>query len=182
MKSKIAKQVKKTVAKPKRISRPRSKGKEQRKEYLWGLEKLKSPYGGHTKKKLLGRGSSSGHGKTSTRGSKGQTSRSGRHFYRGFEGAQIPFIKKIPKRGFSNFKFRKKYQIVNIKDLIGLAGNRIDPQLLEARGLIVKKESLVKILGEGELNIPIAVSAHAFSKSAKEKIEKAGGQIEVINV
>jgi len=146
----------------------------------FGLHNLAAPKGAQKRKKLLGRGPSSGHGKTSTRGSKGQTSRAGRHFYLGFEGGQSPLIRKFPKRGFTS-NFKKIYQIVNLRDLHKIKDASITPELLEARGLIKDRNSLVKILGEGELKSAVTVSAHAFSKKAAENIAKAGGKIEIIN-
>ena len=146
-----------------------------------GLHNLRAPLGSHKRKKLLGRGSSSGHGKTSTRGSKGQTSRSGRDFYLGFEGGQTPLIRRIPKRGFSNLRFKKEYQIVNLKDLNRIKDPVITTQLLEQSGLIKDSQKLVKILGEGELKNPVTVQAHAFSKSAQDKIVNAGGKIEIVH-
>jgi len=146
-----------------------------------GLFNLKAPAGAHKGRKYLGRGSSSGHGKTSTRGSKGQTSRAGRHFYLGFEGGQSPLIRKMPKRGFNSL-FKKEYQIVNLANLAKIKENVINPELLRAKGLIKDKEGLVKILGEGEIKSPIKIQAHAFSKKASEEIKKAGGSVEVINV
>ncbi len=148
---------------------------------LVGLFNLKSPAGAHKGRKYLGRGSSSGHGKTSTRGSKGQTSRAGRHFYLGFEGGQSPLIRKMPKRGFSS-NFRKEYQIVNLANLAKIKESAINPQILEDKGLIKDKNKPVKILGEGVVKNPITVQAHAFSKKAFEEIKKAGGTAEVINV
>lgn len=147
-----------------------------------GLHNIKMPVGACHRKKILGRGSSSGHGKTSTRGSKGQTSRAGRHFYLGFEGGQMPLIRKIPKRGFTNISFKKEYQVVNIKDLTGIKGAVITPELLQNLGVIRDGHGLVKILGEGEIKNPVTVQAHAFSRSAQDKIKNAGGKIELINV
>jgi large subunit ribosomal protein L15 len=147
-----------------------------------GLENLKPPLGAHKKKKLLGRGPSSGHGKTSTRGVKGQTSRAGRDFYLGFEGGQTPLIRRIPKRGFSNLKFKETYQVINIKNLEKIKEHIVDPQILENLGLIKNKDRLVKILGDGQLSRSLMVKAHAFSKRAKEIIEKAGGKTEIIHV
>ena len=146
-----------------------------------GLYNLHPPKGAHKRNKLKGRGSGSGHGKTSTRGSKGQTSRSGRATYPGFEGGQMPLIRKIPKRGFTS-KFKKEYQIVNIKSLNRIKEERITPELLEAKGLIKDKNKLVKILGDGEIKTPVVVLAHVFSNKAEEKIKGAGGRIEVVNV
>lgn len=145
-----------------------------------GLHSLKAPTGSHKRRKIKGRGSSSGHGKTSTRGSKGQTSRSGRDFYLGFEGGQTPLIRKIPKRGFVN-RFKKEYQIINLDDLREIKDTTINPDLLKERGLIKKKAQPIKILGDGEIKDPKTFQAHAFSKQAIEKIKNAGGKIEVIN-
>ncbi|HTZ10830.1 MAG TPA: 50S ribosomal protein L15 [Candidatus Margulisiibacteriota bacterium] len=142
---------------------------------------LKAPLGSHKKRKYLGRGPSSGHGKTSTRGSKGQTSRSGRDFYPGFEGGQTPLIRRIPKRGFTNI-FKKEFQLVNLRDLNTIKESAINPVLLEERGLIKNKAKLVKILGDGEIEKAVVVQAHAFSKHAAEAIAKAGGKTEIIHV
>ncbi|MDD5238721.1 MAG: 50S ribosomal protein L15 [Candidatus Omnitrophica bacterium] len=146
-----------------------------------GIHNLKVPAGAHKRKRILGRGPSSGHGKTSTRGSKGQTSRAGRHFYLGFEGGQTPIIRRIPKRGFTS-RSKKIYQIVNLDDLNRIKVTNIAPDLLEQKGIIKDKTKLVKILGDGELKNAITISAHAFSKKAQEKITKSGGKLEVINV
>ncbi|MDD2679904.1 MAG: 50S ribosomal protein L15 [Candidatus Omnitrophica bacterium] len=146
-----------------------------------GLFNLKAPVGSHKRRKYLGRGSSSGHGKTSTRGSKGQTSRAGRHFYLGFEGGQSPLIRKMPKRGFANI-FRKEYQIVNLSSLAKIKETTLNPEVLALKGLIKDKAKLVKILGQGEIKKPVTIQAHAFSKKAAEEIKKAGGIAEIINV
>jgi len=145
------------------------------------LFNLKRPFGSHKKRKYLGRGSSSGHGKTSTRGSKGQTSRAGRHFYLGFEGGQSPLIRRMPKRGFvSNFK--KVFQIVNLDDLNAIKETTITPLLLKANGLIRNESALIKILGNGSIKNAVTIQAHAFSKRAAEGIVNAGGKAEIINV
>lgn len=144
-----------------------------------GLYNLKAPAGSHKRRKYLGRGPSSGHGKTSTRGSKGQTSRSGRHFYLGLEGGQTPLIRRFPKRGFRN-KNKLEYQLVDLKDLSLLKEPTITLDLLEQKGLIKHKNKLVKILGDGEVKNPIAVQAHAISKKAAEKITGAGGKVELL--
>ncbi|MBN1914254.1 MAG: 50S ribosomal protein L15 [Candidatus Omnitrophica bacterium] len=146
---------------------------------FFGLHNLKVPAGAHKRKKILGRGSSSGHGKTSTRGSKGQTSRSGRDYYLGFEGGQTPLIRRIPKRGFIN-RFKKEYQIVNIGDLGRLKEQLVSLEILEKSGLIKDRTKPVKILGDGELKAPLTVCAHAFSKSAAQKIKDSGGRIDVV--
>ena len=145
-----------------------------------GLELLSPPAGAHKPKKLLGRGPGSGHGKTSTRGSKGQTSRAGRHFYAGFEGGQTPLIRRIPKRGFTN-RFKKEFQIVNLRDLTRIKVAVITPEILEAKNLIKDKFKLIKILGTGEIKNAFKVTAHAFSKRAQEAIIAAGGKIEILS-
>lgn len=143
------------------------------------IEILKIPPGAVRKKKRVGRGPSSGHGKTSTRGHKGQKARGRGKIYPWFEGGQMPLTRRVPKRGFRSI-FKKEFEIVNLSDLnVFDAGTRIDPDLLKEKGL-VKKAKMVKVLGEGELDRPLFVKAHSFSKSAEEKIRKAGGNIEVI--
>jgi len=146
-----------------------------------GLFNLKSPYGSHKKRKYLGRGSSSGHGKTSTRGSKGQTSRAGRHFYLGFEGGQSPLIRKMPKRGFVSMS-KREFQIVSLDVIAKLKEGIIDPGILKEKGLIKDKEKPVKILGNKELKTAVTVKAHAFSKQAALSIKKAGGSPEIIKI
>jgi large subunit ribosomal protein L15 len=146
----------------------------EKSEIKFGLHNLKVPLGTKKKKKLLGRGPGSGHGKTSTRGSKGQTSRAGRDFYPGFEGGQTPLIRRIPKRGFTN-KFKKEFQLVNLSALNRLKELTITLDLLEEKGLIKDKAKLVKILGVGEIKNAITVYAHAFSKKASQSIIEAGG-------
>jgi len=146
----------------------------------FGLHTLVTPPGSHKHKKILGRGSSSGHGKTSTRGSKGQTSRAGRDMYMGFEGGQTPLIRRIPKRGF-NPRSKKEYQLINLSDLTRIKETNITLELLETKGFIKHKEKLVKVLGDGEIKNPVTIQAHAFSKSAQDKITQAGGKIELVN-
>ncbi len=139
-----------------------------------------SPSRGATKKrKRVGRGPGSGHGKTSTRGMKGQNSITGFSQKKGFEGGQMPLHRRIPKRGFTNI-FKKEWQIVNLKDLTKLKYKEITPEILEKEGLIKDKNGLVKILGEGEVAKAISVQAHGFSKNAKGKIEKAGGKVVIL--
>jgi large subunit ribosomal protein L15 len=144
-----------------------------------GLFNLKAPGGAHKAKRILGRGPSSGHGKTSTRGSKGQTSRAGRVTYTGFEGGQTPLIRRIPKRGFTS-NFRKEYQILNLKQLSKLKDKLVTPELLEEKGLIKDKARPVKILGDGEIKEAITLRAHAFSKQAQDKLKASGSSYEVI--
>jgi large subunit ribosomal protein L15 len=123
----------------------------------------------------------SGMGKTSTRGHKGQGSRSGSRLMRGFEGGQMPLHRRLPKRGFVNI-FREEYAIVNLSDLASLGETNITLDLLRARGLVNGKNKRVKILGDGELTSALSVQAHKFSKSAEEKIRNAGGKAEIIEV
>ncbi|MDP2044428.1 MAG: 50S ribosomal protein L15 [Candidatus Omnitrophota bacterium] len=164
------------------MKKPAPKKREEKAALsLVSLHNLKRPFGAHKKRKILGRGPSSGHGKTSTRGSKGQTSRAGRHFYLGFEGGQSPLIRRMPKRGFvSNFK--KTYQIVNLEDLNSIKETTITPQLLKENGLIKNESALIKILGNGSIKNPVTIQAHAFSKRASQEIVTAGGIAEIINV
>ena len=120
----------------------------------------------------------SGMGKTSTRGHKGQRSRSGSRMMRGFEGGQMPLHRRVPKRGFTNI-FREEYNVVNLEKLADLGESTINPDVLRKAGVISTKRK-VKILGEGELKSAMTVHAHKFSKSAQEKITKAGGKFEVL--
>jgi len=130
--------------------------------------------------KRLGRGPGTGQGCTSGKGHKGQRSRSGGGVRRGFEGGQMPLIRRVPKRGFFNI-FRKTYEIVNLSDITGKElGGEITPDILKTAGLVNKSDTKVKVLGSGEINKALNIKAHAFSKSAREKIEKAGGTVEVI--
>lgn len=139
-----------------------------------------SPIPGSKKKnKRVGRGPGSGHGKTSCRGHKGQKSRSGGGTRIGFEGGQMPLHRRLPKRGFTNI-FRKQYGIVNLAALNRLSDSKVTPEVLIEKGLIKDIKDGIKVLGDGEIKKPLTVMAHAFSSSAKEKIIKAGGKIEVI--
>jgi len=143
------------------------------------IEILKVPPGATQRKKRVGRGPSSGHGKTCTRGTKGQKARGSGKIPPWFEGGQMPLTRRIPKRGFSAFR-KKEYEIVNVGELnVFEAGTLVDPEVLKKRGFI-KKTSFVKILGKGTLNKPLHVKAHSFSKSAESKISQAGGKVEVI--
>lgn len=148
---------------------------------MLNLGELKPPKGSRKKRKIVGRGPSSGHGKTSCRGQKGQSSRSGRDFWLGFEGGQMPLIRRIPKRGFRRTRFQKVYQIVNIKALGKFTKeSTIDPAALKDKGLIKNVDIPVKILGDGKLNKPLVVKAHAISLNAKKIIEASGGKTELI--
>ena len=141
------------------------------------LSNIRAPKKANENKKRVGRGMGSGMGKTSTRGHKGQRSRSGSRMMRGFEGGQMPLHRRLPKRGFTNI-FRQEFNIVNLEKLEGL-GDTINPDVLRKAGVISTKKP-VKILGDGELKSAITVHAHKFSKSAQEKIIKAGGKFEVL--
>ena len=145
-----------------------------------GLNNLKPAKGSKHRKKIVGRGLGSGHGRTSTRGSKGQKSRSGDGSKKiGFEGGQMSILRRIPKRGFNNM-FRKEYEIVNIDKLNKFdAGTEITPEKLKAAGM-VSDVKLVKILGVGDLKKSLTVKAAAFSKSAMDKIKAAGGKTEIV--
>lgn len=140
--------------------------------------RAKFPY--EKRKKRVGHGPGSGHGKTATRGNKGQQSRTGSGRRRGFEGGQNPLYRRIPKRGFNHFP-RKEFTVVNLERLSELNQSEINPQKLMELGVIRKLRSGVKILGEGNLKKALKIQAHQFSKSAKEKIEAAGGQAVVIS-
>lgn len=144
------------------------------------LGTLKFAPGSKKNRKRIGRGEASGQGGTAGKGHKGARSRSGFKQKLGFEGGQTPLQRRMPKRGFFN-RFRVEYQEVNLKDLARLKDiDKIDPQVLFEHRLIRKKNMPVKILGDGEINRPVEISAHAFSKSAKEKIEAAQGRISVL--
>jgi len=142
------------------------------------LSNIRAPKKSSEKRKRVGRGMGSGMGKTSTRGHKGQRSRSGSRLLRGFEGGQMPLHRRLPKRGFTNI-FRKEYTIVNLDQLAGLGESTITPDVLRKSG-VIKSKHPVKILGDGELKIALTVHAHKFSKAAQEKITKAGGKFEVL--
>ena len=142
------------------------------------LSNIHRPKKATENRKRVGRGMGSGMGKTSTRGHKGQRSRSGSRMIRGFEGGQMPLHRRMPKRGFNNI-FRKEYNIVNLDRLAALGKTTVTPDVLRKAG-VIKTKLPVKILGDGELMVAITVQAHKFSKSAQEKITKAGGKVEVL--
>ncbi len=142
------------------------------------LSTLRPPKGATANRKRVGRGMGSGMGKTSTRGHKGQGSRSGSRLLRGFEGGQMPLHRRVPKRGFTNI-FRTEYRIINLDRLVELGEKTITQELLVKNGLAGKND-LIKVLGDGELKSALHVQAHKFSKPAQEKIAKAGGTAEVI--
>jgi large subunit ribosomal protein L15 len=142
------------------------------------LHELIPPKGSRKKRQRLGRGGGSGSGKTAGRGTKGQNSRSGSGVPLGFEGGQMPLQRRIPKRGFTNI-FKKQYEIINVKDLSHFkSGEIIDRTALFKAGL-VKKDKAVKILGAGDISYPLNIKVNKVSQTAREKIESAGGKVEI---
>jgi large subunit ribosomal protein L15 len=143
------------------------------------LSNLRPPKKANTQRKRVGRGMGSGMGKTSTRGHKGQGSRSGSRLLRGFEGGQMPLHRRLPKRGFTNV-FRTEYTVLNLDRIAELQSQTGESEFtletFSAKGILDRKHALLKVLGNGELAVAITVHAHKFSKSAQEKIEKAGGK------
>ncbi len=143
------------------------------------LSNLRAPKKANIERKRVGRGMGSGMGKTSTRGHKGQGSRSGSSLMRGFEGGQMPLHRRLPKRGFTNI-FRVEYTVINLTRIASVAAEKKVSEIgiddYKKLGLVASKKELVKILGTGELSAAITITAHKFSKSAAEKIEKAGGK------
>lgn len=140
------------------------------------LEKIRRPRGVKRTSKRVGRGPGSGRGKTAGRGHKGRKSRSGGQTKPWFEGGQMPLQRRLPKRGFHAYR-RIEYQVVNVRDLGRVEGNEANLETMAAAGLVGSKRRPVKILGEGELARAMKVSAHAFSQSARQKIEAAGGEV-----
>ena len=140
------------------------------------LSNLRAPKKANRNKKRIGRGMGSGTGKTSGRGHKGQGSRSGSSLMRGFEGGQMPLHRRMPKRGFTNI-FRTEYTVLNLDRLAEMGETELTYDRLRELGFLKRRNELLKILGNGELTTAITVHAHKFSKSAQEKIEKAGGRI-----
>jgi large subunit ribosomal protein L15 len=143
------------------------------------LSTLRKPRKSSEKPKRVGRGMGSGMGKTSTRGHKGQRSRSGSRMMRGFEGGQMPLHRRVPKRGFANI-FRVEYAIVSLERIAALGEKTVTPEVLRQAGVVRRASARIKILGDGELKSAVTVRAHKFSKSAEEKITQAGGKIEII--
>jgi large subunit ribosomal protein L15 len=146
-----------------------------------GLHNLKAPAGATHHDKRVGRGPGSGHGKTATRGHKGQKSRSGYSKKTGFEGGQMPLQRRLPKRGFTNI-FRKQWAEVNLETLAARfeAGADVTPEILHDGGVVKNIRDGIVILGRGELTKPLNVTAHRFSASAKEKILAAGGTVKTV--
>jgi large subunit ribosomal protein L15 len=151
------------------------------------LSNLKPAPGSRKKRKRIGRGQGSGHGGTSTRGHKGAGSRSGTRFVAGFEGGQMPLVRRVPKRGFTS-PFKKEYQVVNVETLEKLAtdgkiqGGIITPEVLHRLQVVKNTRVPVKVLGNGDLKSKLDVTAHAFSKSATEKIQGVGGKAQTITL
>ena len=143
------------------------------------LSELAPDLGSRKKRKRIGRGVGSGHGKTSCKGHKGQKARTGGGTKAGFEGGQMPLQRRIPKRGFTSI-FQKEYFIVNIGSINNLSEAVITPEVLLNEGLIKNTKGKIKILGKGEVTRQFSVKAHAFSASAREKISKAQGSLEII--
>lgn len=143
------------------------------------LHELSPAKGSNKPKKRVGRGPGSGLGKTAGRGHNGQRSRSGYSQRLGFEGGQMPLIRRVPKRGFTNI-FRTEYKVVNVRDLADLEETEITPEVLVGHGM-VRRGRLVKVLGDGEIDRAVTVRVHAFTGSAKKKIEAAGGSCEELD-
>lgn len=143
------------------------------------LHQLQPAVGSRKKRKRVGRGPGSGHGKTSGRGHKGQKSITGFSQMRGFEGGQMPLHRRLPKRGFTN-KFRKEYTPINLDQLAKIEESEITLKTMVEKGLIKNESELVKILGRGEINSPKIIHGHKFSASARKKIEAVGGQAIII--
>jgi large subunit ribosomal protein L15 len=146
------------------------------------LNEITAIAGPRKRRKRVGRGESSGMGKTCGRGNKGMQSRSGPGPHPLHEGGQVPIFRRAPKRGFNNFDFRREYEVVNLSALEARfeAGAVVDPKALHAAGLTRSADARVKVLGAGELSKKLKVSAHAVAASAKERIEKAGGSITIL--
>ena len=140
------------------------------------LSNLRAPKKANRNKKRIGRGMGSGTGKTSGRGHKGQGSRSGSSLMRGFEGGQMPLHRRMPKRGFTNI-FRTEYTVLNLDRIAEMGETELSYERLRELGFLKRRNELLKVLGNGELHAAITVHAHKFSKSAQEKIEKAGGKV-----
>lgn len=144
------------------------------------MEQLKAPKGAHKKKRPVGRGVGSGHGGTSGRGHDGQNSRSGGGVRLGFEGGQMPLFRRIAARGFSNYPFKKEYSVVNLSTVEDRYkdGETVNLDTLRKKGILKKKNAIVKILGDGEVTKKLTFAVHKVSASAQKKIEAAGGTIE----
>jgi large subunit ribosomal protein L15 len=146
------------------------------------IHELRPAKGATKNRKRVGRGSGSGHGKTSCRGSKGANARAGGGLPPGFEGGQMPLARRLPKRGFTNI-FKRHYAIVNVRDLERFEkGSVVDSRALMDSGLVKQLQSGIKLLGEGSIQHPLTVKVHACSRSAQQKIEAAGGKVETVRI
>ena len=164
----------------KKVSRRRKAAKRSGERKAISLSNLHPPKGSRHRKVRVGRGMGSKLGKTAGAGDKGQKSRRGYSRRRGFEGGQMPLHRRMPKRGFHN-PFGVSYSVVNVKELnVFPAGQTVTPELLRAHGFVRRPTDPIKVLGDGELKNKLAIHAHAFSASAKDKITKAGGTFEVV--
>ena len=141
------------------------------------LSSLKPAKGSIRNTKRIGRGNATGQGRTAGKGHKGYQSRSGTKNRFHFEGGQTPLMRRLPKRGFSNYGFRKEVQIVNLDKISDLGLDKINPEILVEKGVIKHADIAVKILGNGDIGKPVEVTAHMFSKSAVKKLEQAGGKV-----
>jgi large subunit ribosomal protein L15 len=146
------------------------------------LNNLAPAKGSTHKNKRMGRGTAAGQGRTCGKGHKGQKARSGYTYKPGFEGGQMPIQRRLPKRGFRNYPFRKIFQIVNLNRIaeVYATGEEINPETLVAKGLIRKANQPIKVLGDGEINTKHKISVHAISSTAQEKVIAAGGEVHLI--
>jgi large subunit ribosomal protein L15 len=145
------------------------------------LSSLQPAAGSRTRLRRLGRGTSAGQGRTCGKGHKGQKARSGFSYKPGFEGGQMPLHRRLPKRGFTNYPFRKEFQIINLKQLAVFEGSQeVKPADLLAKGLISNLRTPVKLLGDGDIKLALKLSVHAASNSAKEKVQAAGGEVSLL--
>ena len=149
-----------------------------------GINTLRPDPGSTHKTKRIGRGPGSGHGKTAARGNKGMWSRSGSSQKRGFEGGQMPLHRRMPKRGFTNAPFKKEFTTINVSVLVKFEkGSKVGPEELKAAGILRRLEKNgLRVLGDGQIDRALHVSAHYFTEGAREKITKAGGTCEVISL
>ena len=146
------------------------------------IHELRPAKGATKNRKRVGRGSGSGHGKTSCRGSKGANARAGGGLPPGFEGGQMPLARRLPKRGFTNI-FKRHYAVVNVRDLERFARDSVvDVKALRDSGLVKQLQAGIKLLGEGSIQHPLTVKVHACSRSAQQKIEAAGGKVETVSI
>lgn len=146
------------------------------------LEEIQNAGPPRKNRRRVGRGIGSGWGKTSTRGTKGHGARESFHGKVGFEGGQMPLFRRMPKRGFTNARYRVEYSVINVRELVKFfeSGGEVSLDVLRARGLMKSGPARLKILGEGDVSVALTVKAHAVSASARQKIEAAGGSVELV--